>query len=272
MKAVITYNTGETNITLKETFNPEGSLLRKCQLRMLEMLIYIDKICNQLDIPYILDGGTLLGAVRHGGFIPWDDDTDIAIPRQYFSKLNKYLEENPHPQFVIQNSRTDKGYMAPWAVLRDTKSEYIQDLRTHNIRKYRGLQIDIFPLEETFGPNIHRFSARLQNVLINKLIRKDYIGCARLGYLLCYKIIFPLFRVVSKLNRNNRLMYPLGASWGYVLDKNLFQNRSLITFEGHKFYGPENIDRYLKGIYGNYMDLPPVNMRNQHLATYVIFD
>ena len=67
---------------LRARFNPDGSLLRRHQLRMLEMLTYIDGVCVQHDIPYWLSSGTLLGAVRHGGFIPWDDDVDIELLRR----------------------------------------------------------------------------------------------------------------------------------------------------------------------------------------------
>ena len=67
----------EIQAKLREKFNPDGSMLRKQQLRMLEILLYIDKVCKENNINYWLSSGTLLGAVRHGGFIPWDDDLDI---------------------------------------------------------------------------------------------------------------------------------------------------------------------------------------------------
>lgn len=272
MESEITYNTGETNKLLKETYNPEGSVLRKCQLRMLDMLIYIDKVCRQLDIPYIIDGGTVLGAVRHGGFIPWDDDTDIAVPRKYFKKLCNYLEDYPHPQFVIQNASTDKGYMGGWAVLRDIKSEYIQNSIIHNIRKYRGVQVDIFPVEETFGLKVHRFSGRMTNFLIDRQIKKGRISIARLGYLFSYKLIFPILRFISIFNRNNKLMYTLGTPWSTVLDKEIFQNRSVVEFEGVNFYGPKNVKKYLCDLYGDYMSLPPIDKRDHHQATCRIWD
>lgn len=272
MNKEIIYNTGETNKTLKENYNPEGSLLRKVQLRMLEMLIYIDGVCKHLDIPYILDGGTVLGAVRHGGFIPWDDDTDIAIPRKYFKQLNEYLEKNPHPQFVLQNNKTDKGYMGAWAVLRDTKSEYIQNSNIHNIRKYRGVQVDIFPVEEIYSPRVHRRMASLYHFLINRMINKGHIRIAHIGYEFCHKVFFPLLRFRSKFNSENVLMYSLGAPWTTIFDKNLFQERGIIKFEGYSFYAPKDVDKYLKLLYGDYLKLPPINQRNHHKATYKIFD
>ena len=80
-----------TTFVLNEKYNPEGSQLRKAQLRMLELLVFIDEVCRKNDIPYWLDSGTLLGAMRHGGFIPWDDDADICILRSDAERLEKIM-------------------------------------------------------------------------------------------------------------------------------------------------------------------------------------
>jgi len=76
-----------TNEELREKYNPDGSELRHAQLRMLEMLSFLDKVCTENKITYWIDDGTLLGAVRHGGFIPWDDDVDVAMPLDDYSGL-----------------------------------------------------------------------------------------------------------------------------------------------------------------------------------------
>ena len=100
------YNTGETSELLREKYNPEGSSLRKAQLRMLDMLIYLDSVCKKIGVPYRLDSGNVIGALRHGGFIPWDDDVDVVVERKYLNKLSKYLTGHPHPQYVLQNKKT----------------------------------------------------------------------------------------------------------------------------------------------------------------------
>ena len=142
------FNTGETPEDLKKKYNSEGTILRKAQLRMLDMLLYLDKVCREQKISYRIDAGNVLGAIRHGGFIPWDDDIDIVLSSKDYKKLLRYLIENPHKQYKLQSFKTDYGYVGAWAVLRDIKSEYIQDSKIHNARKYRGLQIDIFPYEK----------------------------------------------------------------------------------------------------------------------------
>ena len=147
---IMVFNTGETSEELKAKYNPEGSLLRRVQLRMLDMLLYFDTVCKEQHISYRLDGGTVLGAVRHGGFIPWDDDLDVAIDsKEDYKKILQYLKNHPHPQFVLQHKKTDKGFNNIWFTIRDLKSEYIhldeETAKHDNLRKYRGLQIDVFP-------------------------------------------------------------------------------------------------------------------------------
>ena len=141
---MITFNTGESELDLKQEYNPEGSTLRKAQLRMLDMLEYLQGVFEKLNVSWHLSGGNVLGAVRHKGFIPWDDDMDVCILEKDVKKVKKYLINNPHPQYKLQCKETDSNFFERWLVLRDIKSEYIIDTPMHNCRKYRGLQVDIF--------------------------------------------------------------------------------------------------------------------------------
>ena len=84
------YNTGETTKELKQRYNPDNSDLRKAQLRMLEILKFVTNICDKNNLNYWLSSGTLLGAYRHQGFIPWDDDLDIEMPRKDYLKLRQF--------------------------------------------------------------------------------------------------------------------------------------------------------------------------------------
>jgi lipopolysaccharide cholinephosphotransferase len=135
---------------MKEDFskyNGEGTTLRKAQLRMLDILIEVDKIFRKHNIPYWLDFGTLLGAVRHGGFIPWDDDMDITVMRKDYKRLRKILQKELPEQFVFQDETTDKYYPVQFGKVKDRKSiiEEFPPLNKHV--KERGLFVDLFLVE-----------------------------------------------------------------------------------------------------------------------------
>lgn len=273
MNKISTFNTGETQMELKNKYNPEGSILRKAQYRMLDMLIYFDNVCNKAGIPYSLSAGNVLGAIRHGGFIPWDDDVDVVVKRKDFKRLNHYLEKHPHPQYVVQNHHTDSGYMGCWSVLRDIKSEYFQDSPIHNIRKYRGLQIDILPLDKGMTKTLHHFCRKLCLFLIDKNIKNKNIKMAKFGFNLTFKCIFPIILLFCKVFGNrNILMYPIGSPWGWQFQKSWFNPLSKIEFEGHHFNCVNHVEDFLSEHYGNYMDLPPLDKRKKHKATYKIWD
>lgn len=268
------FNTGETSEELKEKYNSEGSTLRKCQLRMLDMLIYLDKVCREIGVDYCLESGNILGSLRHGGFIPWDDDIDIHVSRKDYKKLCSYLKEHPHEQFVLQDEYTDKGFiLSNWAVLRDLKSEYIQDSNLHNIREFKGLQIDIFVIDKGIVPSLYAF---MQKVTATKIIsiEKGYINVARFVKFLSKYILIPLCRVVSSIFGNkNLLMYEYGYLFKYrrITNEILLPHKEII-FEGYKFFGPANPQKYCELIYGDFMKIPPIEKRNHHKVNYKIWD
>lgn len=271
------FNTGETAEELKEKYNPEGSLKRKVQLRLLDMLIYFDKICKEINVDYRLDSGNILGAVRHGGFIPWDDDLDVAI-EDYgdYKRLCNYLKTHPHPQFVLQDDTTDRGHIKYWNTLRDLKSEYIHldegDDILDKMLKYRGLQIDIFPFEAGVIPSLYFRYANLNRkekwaLLEHKHYKVKIIRFFRKG------IINPLLHIASRLFGDKRFyMYSYGAAFKARIPKEVLLPHRPIMFEGLEFLGPADPHKYCEVVYGNYMDLPPVDKRDHHLVTYKIWD
>ena len=98
------------NEELRARFNPEGSMLRRQQMRMLEILLEVDKICKKHDIKYWLSSGTLIGAMRHDGFIPWDDDLDIEMMRSDYLRLMEVLPSELPEWLALQNDETDPYY------------------------------------------------------------------------------------------------------------------------------------------------------------------
>ena len=270
------YNTGETSQELKEMYNPEGSLKRRVQLRLLDMLLYLDKVCKDNDIDYRIDGGTVLGALRHGGFIPWDDDIDVVIEdANDYNRLCRYLLNHPHPQYVLQNDKTDKGCIKYWSTLRDLKSEYVHlDLHEQAIdskMKYKGLQIDIFPYEAGVIPSLYFRYAKL-----GRRERYYIVNCywkARTIHLIRIYVGNPILHLISRLFGNkNMFMHSYGEGFPCRFHRDVLLPHKPISFEGYVFPGPADPDRFCKILYNDYMNLPPLDKRVSHLVTYNFVD
>lgn len=267
---------------LKEKYNPEGSQLRKGQLRMVEMLNFIDTVCKENGIVYWLSFGTLLGAVRHGDFIPWDDDADICMPLEDMLRFKHIMiHHNPSKEFILQCHETDHGYCrSQWVVLRDLKSEYIQDSNFHNRLKYRGLQVDIFPVELSLSHMTKKVTDYIQwkfvwqpvmsnkwrhilfrpfNNIIWNLLNNCIIPCCRIfaknkdmhdTYCICYGVNIPYVTIGAKSD-----IYPLIR----------------IKLADVYFNAPQNYDKYLKDIYGNYEKIPDSNNIETHNVEMVFY-
>ena len=266
-----TYNTGETDESLRREYNPEDSTMRRAQMRMLDMLIYLREAGSLCGARLRLDGGTVLGSLRHGGFIPWDDDADVVVSREDYKKIVAYLERHPHPQYVVQTNRTDKGYYKEWATLRDLNSEYIsleaegsRDWRSHQALRYKGLHIVIFPYEPYMIPWLQRLAAKLSCV-VNFDLAGRYPSLAQAGYAVLHHAVFPAFRIVGRLfGSRDSFMHSYGA-WFYERNpRSAMLPLKPIVFEGHTFDGPADPEELCRIAYGNYMELPPRDKRNRH--------
>lgn len=254
---------------LKEKYNPEGSDLRRAQLRMLDLLIFLDKICKENNLTYWLEGGTLLGAVRHGGFIPWDDDTDVCMPREDAMKLKKIMGDGTFEgHIVLQNHDTDPHYInSSWMTLRDTKSEYIKDCNLHNSCKYKGLQVDIFIVDKGVSPILKRICAfyQIQFVLNPWLKKQEKLlrPFVKITYPLLNNIVTPILRLFKFNN-----IYDIGYGCQFIdpfCHDTVFP-LTQVEFEGHFFSSPRDKNKYLTNEYGDWEKIPnPDKIKTHHV-------
>ena len=240
-------------------------ILRKAQLIMLDELIEVDKICKKYNIKYWIDSGTFLGAVRHKGFIPWDDDVDVCMLEEDYQKFLLIVKKEINKKYFVQNKKEDKYALGPWTKIRERNSIFVEENRKENELFHQGIFIDIFVMN-SFSYKIqkkYKILCKLKDLRIrtnnNYLIFKKMILFLKINKLAFY--ILNLF--VEKPNNNSIVGYKY---WFPQLFKcrDIFP-LSEIEFEGHKFPCPNNADAYLKELYGDtYMELPPEKDRVWH--------
>lgn len=239
---------------LRARFNPEGSPLHRQQMVMLEMLKVLDQICRKHDIPYFLYGGTLLGAFRHKGFIPWDDDLDVAMMRKDYKRLLQVLPTELPDNIVLQTNDTDRNYFLFVAKLRD-KHSFLDEGSFDKVFKERGIFIDIFPLDRLL-PWTQRL--RLQSLAYNFFRNEGSGAMSKIRALTWFNrhVSFPVLRLFSRVSGTSCLMCDYGIPFHNVYDlKDVFPLKTH-EFEGLQLPVPGNSHNMLTTMFGDYMQLP----------------
>ena len=246
------------------------NILREAQLVMLNELIELDRVCKKYNINYWIDSGTFLGAVRHKGFIPWDDDIDVCMLKEDYQTFLSVAKEELNKNIFLQTRETDKYYTwFPYAKLRDRNSIFIEEKDTKNKLFHQGINLDIFVMD-TLSPKIKKFNFiykllnRLEAISIDEnknrfLILKKIILKIKINKLHYKFTRLFLKNTTSDLIIGYRYLFPQLYKY-----KDIFP-LSEIEFEGNKFPCPNNTDAYLKELYGDtYMELPPEEDRVWH--------
>jgi len=245
------------------------------------LLLEFDRVCKKLDLRYFLSSGTLLGAVRHSGFIPWDDDIDVLMFRKDYDRFLKFAPAEIGPRYFLQTNESEKEYPFPFAKLRDSETTLIEkEVRDLNINQ--GIYIDIFPLD---------------GIPTNKLLRNlGWVPLSIIGYLSLFKKVRKqtphklgiMFKILDsiipikawtlsrmyvslcKMCDVDKAKFVAFSSWpDYPFDlivyrKSLFEETVVLNFHGRLFPAPSGYDELLKQLYGDYMVLPPEEKRNSH--------
>lgn len=262
----------------------EGEQLRKLQLIQLDMLIEVDRICKKNNIKYNIIAGTLLGAVRHGGYIPWDDDADIAMLRSEYEKFFEVIKKDlDTTKYYFQEYRNTDGYRWGYGKLRRKGTEFIRSGQEH-MPYESGIFIDIFPLDNVPDNKYIRFLHNIHCTLIRKILwsavgeREEKNFFLRKIYFFLNKI--PLKKVFNHYEKfkdkyNSKdcsmvriLTFPTpNKMYGYY--KKWYEESKSIIFEAHEFDGIKEYDEYLKFKFNDYMNLPPESERKIHSVSRI---
>ena len=246
--------------------------LRVCQLKQLAILEVIDGICSKHDIPYWLDGGTLLGAVRHGGFIPWDDDIDIAMRQEDMRRFIDVAPDELPKGLILQTPQSQKDSTEPVAKVRYLNSFYIEPGDNLAADYEKGLFVDIFPMVNY--PTLPRDVVRRVTLGISKsysiLHKAHYYSLRAFAEFFWFGAKYVccrcLWSVLSACCRKDTYISNILINNGYGImhrQDSVFPLGS-ISFEGKTFPAPARPDTYLSDLYRNYMDIPPVEKRVIH--------
>jgi len=240
--------------------NIDKETLKKAQQIMLEILIEVDKICKKYNIKYWLDSGTLLGAVRHKCFIPWDDDLDISMTLEDFEKFCKIAPKELSKNLFLQTKETDSVFPYDIAKIRSNKGILIEKHELGKKVEYnQGIFIDIIPVIRIKNNFFIKFYYKFIFLLI-KLFSYKYFNN--------YKVRSKLINFIDRFNSvKGKKIIRSGKfpELKFELEADLIFPLKKIKFCNKEFYAPNNVDLYLRTLYGNdYMKLPPKEKRVTH--------
>ena len=250
--------------------------IKKVQARLLDMAQCIADILDKHSIPHSLIWGSLLGAVRHKGFVPWDDDFDFCVFNEYYDDALKCLREDLPEYLFLEDEHSEPKYFHAWAHVKDLKTEaecdnYVQD----NIYSHHGLSIDLYRMEKVQRKNLWN---RSEEEYIKYLMRRKAQGILKEDELgvRCEKLSLFAYDFWGRALREEdnkeieREVYSSLYTCRSIHEIDDFFPLKKYKFEDRQFWGPNNGDAVLKVCYGDYMILPPLGMRKGHYS-YVKF-
>ena len=263
----------------------ESSSLELLHSAQLNLLIEFDRLCKNNKLTYFLDSGTALGAVRHGGFIPWDDDVDVAMPRKDYDLLLEIGKKGLPNNLFLQTFETDPAYMMPFAKIRQGNTYFPEKGRGYEKLKYQGLYIDVFPYDRV-PENPRKAKRRIRQsriwYYVSVFSRRDYPGKKRPlilftrflhslpdGIVKRFRLFYERFCTKYNSRSSNVLTcycWRISQRSTYLFKESELLPTKTILFEGKELCIMRNPHVYLTKMFGDYNTLPPVEERKTHLA------
>ncbi|MBR3003445.1 MAG: LicD family protein [Lachnospiraceae bacterium] len=258
--------------------------LKEIQQTELDIMVEFDKVARRYGLKYSLFAGTMLGAVRHKGFIPWDDDIDVSMPRPDYDRLLELnRNEQIWPEYLKLASFEDGTLDTPFMKIYDTRT-FIKDEK-HTLKDVQSLWIDVFPFDGMPETEEEKVKYYKKALFLSKLniaaATKAGYGSSKLKVILKAVIVKPVTAImgrkrISAIEKKMALKRPYGSTtdvglttWGcdgpyQGITVAEYEDLIDIDFEGHKFLCTSAWDKNLTGIFGDYMQLPPENERITH--------
>ena len=244
----------------------ESATLQAHQQALYTLLQEFDRVCRALDIPYVIFAGTLLGAVRHQGFIPWDDDLDVLMLREDYERFLREADRVlDREKFFLQKEFSDHWPMF-FSKLRRNGTTCLEKFHPRDPQMHQGVYMDIFPCDNAcasgLGRKIQFFCSKV--VIAKALDRRGY-DTRSLGKKLfmgaCRLLPMKPFLAVTKMGRKGSAMVHsfLGAGHGFqknVYSRTKFTQRCWVNFQDRTYPAPQDYDGLLKQLYGDYLRIP----------------
>jgi lipopolysaccharide cholinephosphotransferase len=252
------------------TLSPQ--LLRRLQLAELSIVREVIGVCDRNELRYFVIGGTLLGAVRHGGFIPWDDDIDIALPRPDFERLRAHAADAFPFGLVWQSRETEPTFPFLFAKVLNAET-VLEEEETRHLDVRHAVSIDVFPLDGTPASRLGRFAHSwfLKAVRLRLATRLHHTGPKRVAAALLrvvpQSLVDSLYRASWERfpYERSEVVVNAGGAWGYrreAVPRRWFGSGRGVAFEDVEVSAPDGFEKYLGHIYGDYLILPPLDQRH----------
>lgn len=269
----------------------EGNELRKLQMCELLIADEIKRVCEKNNIRYFIVAGTLLGAVRHGGFIPWDDDMDFGMLREDYDRFVEVCQKELSPDYVLQTWDTDENYPFSFGKLRLNNTHIMESFSSPS-NSHDGIFVDIFPFDNAPDNYNERKKQERRYYLYKRVlwIKKGYgqnikeeSMIKHIKYNVSKRLCSPVpyrkvknqfDKIIRKYNgyKTNRVVFDAPYSYEKnCIDIQWAKDLNVYEFEGHSYPGIRDYDAYLSHLYGDYMTLPPEDKRHSHDIVKVDF-